>query len=86
MSQSGQKILDNLGNVYTVRGIPDELEPGNLGMSSSEVLIDPPVPGYVPDPAGQGYDPNGSGAMRQIVFTPQIPVAIEVFTITRTVP
>ncbi len=82
VSQSGQKILDNLGNVYTVRGIPDDLEPGNLG-ANTEVLIDPPIPGYLPNVNNQNA---AGGTIRQVVFTPQIPAAIEVFTITRAVP
>jgi prepilin-type N-terminal cleavage/methylation domain-containing protein len=84
VSQSGQKVLDNLGNVYTVRGIPDDLEP--QAQEQNAILIDPPVAASVPDPASNGYSRYGVGSLRQIVFTPQIPAAVEVFTITRTVP
>ncbi len=83
LSTTGQKLLDNLGNVYTVLGIPDELEPGATS-STLEVIVDPPVPSYIPSSLTAG--PNTLGALRQIVFTPQIPAAVEVFTITRTVP
>lgn len=78
ISQPGQKLLDNLGNVYTVVGVPD-----NASSSRGLVIVvDPPVPSWVPDPATAS--PNGPAHFRQVVFTPQIPAAIHVFTITRT--
>jgi Tfp pilus assembly protein PilV len=77
ISQPGQKLLDNLGNVYTVVGPPEDAAPGAM-----ELEVDPPVPAWVPDPTTTVA--NGPAQFRQIVFTPQIPAAIHVFTITRT--
>lgn len=83
-SQPGQKLVDNLGNIYTVIGPPTE----NTGSSRGLVLlVDPPVPAWVPDPSGP--NPGGPGLnpakLNQVVFTPQIPAAVSLFTITRPV-
>jgi prepilin-type N-terminal cleavage/methylation domain-containing protein len=69
-SATGQKLVDNLGNVYTVRGVPET--PSQAG----EVVIEPPVPPSV-DPA------NAGNVLTQVVFTPQVPAAVRVFTVTR---
>ena len=69
LSRPGQKIVDNLGNVYTVTGVDDELE--------DTIIVDPPVP-------TSARETNDGGAeeyrtLHQLVFTPQIPAAVEVF-------
>jgi hypothetical protein len=85
-SQPGQKLIDNLGNIYTVRGVPDPDAASGLG--GDIVLIDPPVPGWVPgpnapDPSGLPSGIKNPSKLRQVVFTPQIPAAATVFTVTR---
>jgi prepilin-type N-terminal cleavage/methylation domain-containing protein len=67
--QPGQRLVDNLGNVYMVLGTYE----GDL--SGNTVLIDPPVPGGVPDPS-QGAPVERQ--LRQVAFTPQIPAAVSV--------
>jgi hypothetical protein len=83
VSQPGQKIVDNLGNVYTVLGEPEDQTSANPA-----ILIDPPVPASVPDPS-LNFPIGGIGnpyTIRQIVFVPQIPAAVKVFTISRPEP
>jgi type II secretory pathway pseudopilin PulG len=67
-SVTGQKLVDNLGNVYTVRGVPED------GLGS--VVVEPPVPPSV-DPT------NAGNVLTQVVFTPQVPAAVRVVTVTR---
>lgn len=80
-SQAGQKLVDNLGNVYTVRGPAEET-------ADPIVVIDPPIPAWVPNP-GSPNPPNlpstgfNPAKLNQVVFTPQIPAAVSIFTITR---
>jgi prepilin-type N-terminal cleavage/methylation domain-containing protein len=78
-AQAGQKIVDNLGNVYTVVGY-DENDPA--GPADGELFVTPPVPSWVQPPSSGNTSPR---RLRQIVFTPQIPVAVEVVTIRRPV-
>lgn len=68
LSQQGQKIVDNYGNVYTVEG-PDT----RRGASRYAFKINPPVP----------PDSNTQFPVRpsQIVMTPQTPAAVVVFTV-----
>lgn len=78
ISQVGQKIVDNLGNIYSVRGPVDD--------TTATLYIDPAVPGWVPDRTAQ--DPAGlpglnPAKINQVVFTPQVPAAVQVFNITR---
>jgi type II secretory pathway pseudopilin PulG len=68
-SVTGQKLVDNLGNIYTVRGVRD-------GAPIGEVVVEPPVPPSV--------DPTNTGnVLKQVVYTPQVPAAVRVFTVTR---
>lgn len=86
VAQPGQKIVDNLGNVYTVRGVAT---PEEVNEPQFELFVDPPVPESVlraDQPGGAVVDdPTNPNVLRQIVFTPQIPAAVRVFTITRPV-
>lgn len=75
--QAGQKIVDNLGNVYTV--VPFDTR-HNEPTTEWELRLDRPIPGWVPDPAM-----GSAQTVRQIVFVPQVPAAVVVFTITRPV-
>ena len=74
----GQKLVDNFGIVRTVTGIVDD-EPNT-------VEIDPPFTRQQAD-GGFGNGPNpGANTVdpvlaQQVVFTPQIPVSVEVFRV-----
>ncbi len=79
ISLPGQKLVDNLGNVYTVLGL-DERNPGVL-------IIDPPAPVWVndrydtlgrPHPLGM----NTAQTFRQVAFTPQVPGSVAIITLT----
>jgi prepilin-type N-terminal cleavage/methylation domain-containing protein len=85
ISQPGQKLVDNLGNIYTVIAEPEE------ATTHSEVHIEPRIPAWVPDPASPDPANLPAGApnpakIHQVVFVPQIPAAIRVITLTRPVP
>lgn len=71
--QTGQRLVDNLGNVYTVIG-RQENDP-------DVVLIDPTVPAWVPDPASLPTDRQHRSVV-QVVFTPQVPAAVRIVTLT----
>jgi hypothetical protein len=59
--QIGQRVVDNLGNAYTV-----------VGNDGEYIKVDPPVPATVLD-----TDPDPMlVSIRQLVFTPQIPVSV----------
>jgi prepilin-type N-terminal cleavage/methylation domain-containing protein len=74
----GQKLVDNFGIVRTVTGVVDDL--------ANTVTIDPPFTrqqaagGFAngPNPGANTVDPV---LAQQVVFTPQIPVSIEVFRV-----
>lgn len=79
-SRSGQRLVDNLGNIYTVVAVDKEL--------ANAVQIDPPVPEWIADTdAPQNYPFDGpdyrtaAGTLRQVILTPQIPAAVTVFNI-----
>ncbi len=84
-SRPGQRLVDNIGNVYTVIGEDKEL--------ASSVLVDPPVaewvgdtwPGALPSPTDPKYRAACS-TLRQVVLTPQIPAAVTVFNLNVTNP
>jgi prepilin-type N-terminal cleavage/methylation domain-containing protein len=78
-SQPGQKLVDNLGNVYTVKAY-DEEDTTASSATNPKISITPPVPSWVLPPTS-----NSPRALRQVIFTPQIPVAVDVMTITRPV-
>jgi prepilin-type N-terminal cleavage/methylation domain-containing protein len=70
--QIGQRLVDNLGNIYTVR------EVDGSAAGPYWVRIEPPVPDWVPS-GNNTAEPT----LRQVAFTPQIPATVSVFTITR---
>ncbi|MEX2218985.1 MAG: prepilin-type N-terminal cleavage/methylation domain-containing protein [Phycisphaerales bacterium] len=76
-SQPGQKVVDNLGNVHTVRRLAD---PGVSTTRGIELLLERAVPSWVVE-----TDSTKPRSLRQLVFVPQVPVAVEVVTITRPV-
>ena len=71
-STPGQKLVDNLGNVHTVLG-PDPDDP-------DVIILADPVPAWVNTAAELG-DPGVQiwDTLHQVVFTPQIPAAVDVF-------
>lgn len=70
-AQVGQPLVDNLGNIYTVR------EADTDAGGPYWVRVDPPFPDMmVLGPAGP---------VQQVVFTPQIPAAVTIVNITRPV-
>jgi len=74
LAQPGQRIVDNLGNVYRVLRV-DEEDPRVL-------IIDPPVPAYVKTTgSSSGNSIEKSQELFQIAFVSQIPVAVEVFDV-----
>lgn len=73
ITRAGQRLVDNLGNIYTVRGLYEADVTGNT------ILVDPPIPSWVPTPA---QNPPVEQSLRQIAFTPQIPAAVAVLTLT----
>ncbi len=85
LSQPGQKLVDNLGNIYTVRGVPDPDVPP--AQNQIEVVVDPPVAPSVLSPTDPIAMENqlNSNVIRQVLFTTQIPAAVRVFTISRPV-
>lgn len=75
--QAGQKLVDNLGNVYTVTKTGAD----NASADTDILYIDPPVPEWVnASPSDAWFGLN------QVVFTPQIPAAVEVFTVSPSDP
>lgn len=73
ITRAGQRLVDNLGNTYTVRGLYEADLTGNT------ILVDPPIPSWVPTPL---QNPPVERSLRQIAFTPQIPAAVTVLTLT----
>lgn len=72
--QPGQKLVDNLGNVYIVTGV----DPADAASGTPAMLIDPPIPGWVPLP----NTPPIEHQLREVVFSPVIPARVTVFTLT----
>jgi Tfp pilus assembly protein PilV len=74
-SQPNQKLVDNFGNVYTVLHVDEQLS----SSVAVTVVVSPEVPTSVNvPPAAPTVDD-----FRQVVFTPQVPGAVRVFTVTR---
>lgn len=71
-STPGQKLVDNLGNIHTVIG-PDPDDP-------DAILLADPVPAWVNTESEVGL-PGVEvwDSLHQVIFTPQIPAAVEVF-------
>lgn len=92
MRQPGQKLVDNLGNIYTVIG--SGAEP--TLMNREYLRVDPPVPENVTSrrasPAAAGETTAyGSGnyirrAISQVAFTPQIPMSVSLVEVARGSP
>lgn len=84
--QVGQKLLDNTGVVRTVVGLPQPVNGQPLAnLADRAVVVDPP---FKRANAGNGRTVGNSATdsaryswVQQIVFTPQIPVAVRVFSL-----
>ncbi|MBL8764031.1 MAG: prepilin-type N-terminal cleavage/methylation domain-containing protein [Phycisphaerae bacterium] len=72
-SQPGQTLVDNLGNIYSVVSV------GNEGQGDF-VRVTPAIPPGVPS-TKDGSSTNGNLRIRQVVFTPQIPMAVSIVTV-----
>lgn len=79
IAQPGQKLVDNLGNVYTVDG--------SAGLANQYILrLTRAVASSVPLVQGEQQPPDGVDReawvqpqyLQQVVFTPQVPVAVQV--------
>ena len=79
IAQPGQKLVDNLGNVYTVDG--------SAGLDNQYILrLTRAVASSVPLVQGEQQPPDGVDReawvqpqyLQQVVFTPQVPVAVQV--------
>jgi hypothetical protein len=91
-SQPGQKLVDNIGNVYTVMSVVPN--PGDDPALEHVVKIQPPVEPWVGATVAPG-NPPGLGAplsawaeyhrkcstLRKVVLTPQVPAAVTVFNV-----
>jgi type II secretory pathway pseudopilin PulG len=78
-SRPGQKLVDNIGNVYTVIRVHDA--------DTETVEIDPPVPSWIansvhslPDPTDPEYV-GACSSLRSVILAPQVPAAVSVFTV-----
>lgn len=91
----GQKFVDNTGVVRTVVGLPQP-RPGErlAGLASRAVVVSPPFNASeasdgtrLPPPGSAGGSAtdrnNRTKWVRQIVFTPQTPIAVRVFTLNK---
>jgi prepilin-type N-terminal cleavage/methylation domain-containing protein len=77
LAQPGQKLVDNLGNVHTVIGL-DDRRPADLYALRLARPIAPGVEYTDQTPTDQL---GRSQPLRQIVFVPQVPVSVSVFTL-----
>jgi len=66
MAVPGQKLVDNLGNVYTVSKV--DLDPAGPGTKRRRLLLDPPIPVSAIDTLPP--------ALREFVLTPQVPAGV----------
>ncbi|MBL0871280.1 MAG: prepilin-type N-terminal cleavage/methylation domain-containing protein [Phycisphaerales bacterium] len=85
LTQPGQKLIDNLGNVYTVEGRDEATQvstPGVIVLKlSSPMPASVSFPGDGQNPPVNRNDPSQipERVVRQVVFTPHVPAAVSVF-------
>lgn len=72
-SRPGQKLVDNLGNIYTV------VETGR-DTSGDYVRVTPPVPAHIPETPAGISDTNDLVCIRQVLLSPQIPAAVTLWS------
>ena len=73
LRRSGQIIVDNTGTVRTVIGLDEDSSPEGL-------LVDPP---FSPANAFRTPGDRDSTSVTQVVFTPNVPVAVGVYTLEK---
>lgn len=75
MAQPNQRLVDNLGNIYTVEVIENDPPPAAVGRK--RVRINPPIP--------ESLRTNDANRPRivQFVFTPQVPAGVAVVEVIR---
>lgn len=84
LTQPGQRLVDNLGNVYTVEGRDEATQVQTAGLIvlklSSPMPASVSFPDDVQNPVNRS-DPSliPERVVRQVVFTPQVPAAVSVF-------
>ncbi|CAN5718978.1 hypothetical protein BH11PLA1_BH11PLA1_11520 [soil metagenome] len=79
-AQPGQKLVDNLGNIYTVEGLDDSYANSRVLRLSSSVPLSATFfddPALAPEDTRDNTRPRRA-VISQVVFTPQIPVAVEI--------
>ncbi|MBC7834619.1 MAG: prepilin-type N-terminal cleavage/methylation domain-containing protein [Phycisphaerales bacterium] len=69
-AQVGQKLVDNLGNLYTVVSVPP-VAPAD----QPYVKVSPSLPSHL------NQAENNAGLLTQVVFTPQIPADVILWTV-----
>jgi prepilin-type N-terminal cleavage/methylation domain-containing protein len=82
----GQKLLDNTGVVRTVVALPQPRDGDRLAnLAGRAVVVSPPFTSANMSNGRNSIDGGviPSGWVRQFAFTPQIPVAVRVFTLER---
>lgn len=73
--QVNQRLIDNLGNQYTV------IEAGVDANRGQFVRISPEVPAFVTTQMAQPFAAVNADAIRQVVFTPQVPAGVVIWTV-----
>ncbi len=84
LTQPGQKLVDNLGNVYTVEGRDEAVRVQTAGLIVLKLAAPMPASVSFPDDVQNPVDRNNPAliperVVRQVVFTPQVPAAVSVF-------
>lgn len=81
LMRAGQRVVDNLGNVYTVREALDQNGDPKTSTSGQVFLrVEPSVPSSVPLTGSTNPQPSPT-EIHQLLFTPQIPLAVRVVTL-----
>lgn len=70
MAQLGQKLVDNLGNIYTVVEVA---RPQGAAEGMVDLRITPAIPLWA---MRQPEGASGQTNLRQLIFTPQVPAAV----------
>lgn len=78
MRQPGQKLVDNLGNIYTVIGDGDDAANGRY------VRISPGIPAMITEEQSENGAGNASRiAIREVAFTAQVPAYVTVVEVAK---
>lgn len=77
LRQPNQKLVDNLGNIYTV--ITDGVD----AAYGRYVKIEPPIPASLGERSDQDNGDPNRRAIREVAFTPQIPVFVTTLEVAK---